>query len=208
MGVPLFFVLSGFLISRPFLKGRRKDLRFWYIYGYARRRIGKILPPFYLSIVVFTAFYWIWLHDASYFGAARGNGQRGYPEIYKMSTRSAVQRLLRGASSSRRTSTWCSRCFSFAHADFRSGKARSPSWQSCSSCSPSPLRQIALGGDGRLLGHVGGEMNTPLFCGSFSVLPARLFCIRRGLCRRSTSAFRESRDRDTRKLSICRAMRP
>ncbi|MEP6669623.1 MAG: acyltransferase [Chthoniobacter sp.] len=58
MGVPIFFVLSGFLISYPFFRGRNSDSRFWYPPGYARRRIGKIIPPFYLSILLFIGFYW------------------------------------------------------------------------------------------------------------------------------------------------------
>jgi peptidoglycan/LPS O-acetylase OafA/YrhL len=70
MGVPIFFVLSGFLISYPFFKGRSQDPQFCYQSGYASRRLGKILPPFYLSIVIFAVFYWFNLHDASYLQAA------------------------------------------------------------------------------------------------------------------------------------------
>jgi peptidoglycan/LPS O-acetylase OafA/YrhL len=70
MGVPVFFVLSGFLISYPFFKGREADARFCYPQGYARRRFGKILPPFYLSILLFVGFYWWQLHDAAYVTAA------------------------------------------------------------------------------------------------------------------------------------------
>jgi peptidoglycan/LPS O-acetylase OafA/YrhL len=44
--------------------------RSWYPTGYVWRRIGKILPPFYLSIVLFVVFYWARFHDASYFTAA------------------------------------------------------------------------------------------------------------------------------------------
>jgi peptidoglycan/LPS O-acetylase OafA/YrhL len=70
MGVPIFFVLSGFLISYPFFKGRETHPRFWYHPGYAQRRIGKILPPFYLSIVLFLVFYWMQFHDPSYLTSA------------------------------------------------------------------------------------------------------------------------------------------
>jgi peptidoglycan/LPS O-acetylase OafA/YrhL len=55
MGVPIFFVLSGFLISFPFFKGRKAEPAFWYQRGYASRRMGKILPPFYLSVVISVA---------------------------------------------------------------------------------------------------------------------------------------------------------
>lgn len=70
IGVPIFFVLSGFLISYPFLRGRATNPRFWYQSGYARRRIGKILPPFYLSIVIFTLYYYLRFSDPAYFRAA------------------------------------------------------------------------------------------------------------------------------------------
>jgi peptidoglycan/LPS O-acetylase OafA/YrhL len=62
MGVPVFFVLSGFLISYPFFKGRRDDSGFWYQRGYALRRIGKIIPPFYLSLL-FSILPCFWLRD-------------------------------------------------------------------------------------------------------------------------------------------------
>ena len=57
MGVPIFFVLSGFLISYPFFLKRANQAGFWHLEGYPRRRIGKILPPFYLSIIIFTFYY-------------------------------------------------------------------------------------------------------------------------------------------------------
>ena len=57
MGVPIFFVLSGFLIALPFFQKRLTDPRFWNQRGYAWRRAGKILPPFYLSIILFAAFF-------------------------------------------------------------------------------------------------------------------------------------------------------
>jgi peptidoglycan/LPS O-acetylase OafA/YrhL len=65
-GVPIFFVLSGFLISYPFFKNKEETGRSWYPSGYASRRIGKIIPPFYLSIVLFMLFYWARFHDADY----------------------------------------------------------------------------------------------------------------------------------------------
>jgi len=66
MGVPIFFVLSGFLISYPFFKNKNNGDRSGYPRGYAWRRIGKILPPYYLSIAVFILFYWVRLQDPAY----------------------------------------------------------------------------------------------------------------------------------------------
>lgn len=70
MGVPIFFVLSGFLISYPFFQRRQADPQFWHQRGYARRRLAKILPPFYLSIVLFLGFYWMQFHDPAYLNSA------------------------------------------------------------------------------------------------------------------------------------------
>ena len=70
MGVPIFFVLSGFLISYPFFQQRAANTRFWHPRGYFRRRAAKILPPFYLSILLFLGFYWWQFHDPAYLGSA------------------------------------------------------------------------------------------------------------------------------------------
>ena len=70
LGVPVFFVLSGFLISYPFFQKRETDPSFWYQRGYARRRIGKILPPFYLSIVLFLVFYRVQSWNPAYLDSA------------------------------------------------------------------------------------------------------------------------------------------
>jgi len=70
IGVPIFFVLSGFLISYPFFRQRASETQFWYFKGYTRRRIGKILPPYYLSIAVFAAFYSLRFSNPAYLGTA------------------------------------------------------------------------------------------------------------------------------------------
>jgi peptidoglycan/LPS O-acetylase OafA/YrhL len=70
MGVPIFFVLSGFLISYPFFLKKNKDANFWYQKGYIRRRIGKIVPPFVLSIIFFATAYYLCTGDVQYWHTA------------------------------------------------------------------------------------------------------------------------------------------
>jgi peptidoglycan/LPS O-acetylase OafA/YrhL len=49
----LFFVLSGFLISLPFFR-RIGNAAEWCPPGYALRRAAKVIPPFYVSVAIFT----------------------------------------------------------------------------------------------------------------------------------------------------------
>lgn len=58
MGVPIFFVLSGFLISYTVFKSGA-DFN-WKKYG--ARRFAKIIPPFYLSILVFALVKLVTVH--------------------------------------------------------------------------------------------------------------------------------------------------
>jgi peptidoglycan/LPS O-acetylase OafA/YrhL len=56
MGVPIFFVLSGFLIAYTVMKaGGDFDVP-----AYAARRAAKILPPFYLALLVFGLMATVW----------------------------------------------------------------------------------------------------------------------------------------------------
>ena len=57
LGVQVFFVLSGFLISQPFFAAKLKDSQFWYAEGYATRRFLKIIPPYYLTILALVIYY-------------------------------------------------------------------------------------------------------------------------------------------------------
>lgn len=66
MGVPIFFVLSGFLISFPFFRARLADNHFWYQDGYASRRAAKIIPPFYLSLLIFATYGFFQSGSADY----------------------------------------------------------------------------------------------------------------------------------------------
>jgi peptidoglycan/LPS O-acetylase OafA/YrhL len=76
VGVPIFFVLSGFLLSLPFFTRRQANPEFWYVPGYATRRILKIIPPFYLATVALALFYYWHYRDPAYFqiGAAWAMG--------------------------------------------------------------------------------------------------------------------------------------
>lgn len=65
-GVQIFFVLSGFLISQPFFTARLEQPRTWYVPGYATRRFFKIVPPFYLAILLLSLFYLWRYHDWVY----------------------------------------------------------------------------------------------------------------------------------------------
>lgn len=57
LGVQVFFVLSGFLISQPFFAAKLKARNTGYIKGYASRRLLKIIPPYYLMILFLMIFY-------------------------------------------------------------------------------------------------------------------------------------------------------
>jgi peptidoglycan/LPS O-acetylase OafA/YrhL len=63
LGVQVFFVLSGFLISQPFFAAKLKNSESWYLEGYAARRALKIIPPAYLIIFVFSIYYCFVEHD-------------------------------------------------------------------------------------------------------------------------------------------------
>jgi len=67
IGVPVFFVLSGFVISYPFCRQRIKNPRLWYIPGYVTRRAFKVYPPFVLSILLFCGWFYFKSGDSSDF---------------------------------------------------------------------------------------------------------------------------------------------
>lgn len=53
MGVPIFFVLSGFLLYRPFLAARVDGARQPSVSGYAKRRVLRIIPAYWVALTVF-----------------------------------------------------------------------------------------------------------------------------------------------------------
>jgi len=67
LGVPLFFTLSGFLISLPFWKRKRANLLNSIPPGYGWRRFWKIYPPLALSLLLLTPIYFFRTGDSSVF---------------------------------------------------------------------------------------------------------------------------------------------
>lgn len=57
IGVQMFFVLSGFLISYPLLKAKNETSASWSGRGYTLRRCLKIFPPFILCIMLLCLIY-------------------------------------------------------------------------------------------------------------------------------------------------------
>ncbi len=83
MGVPVFFVLSGYLISYTVFKNPDQ----FDVLSYAARRFGKIAPPYILSLIVFAGLLFFWKHPgnlvASVFAYATtwAHFQRGWADI-------------------------------------------------------------------------------------------------------------------------------
>lgn len=83
MGVPIFFVLSGFLIAFTIIKTKDR----FNLFHYATRRAAKILPPFILSLVVFSLLSMFWKNPENIFLSSLAylstiaNFTRGWDEI-------------------------------------------------------------------------------------------------------------------------------
>jgi peptidoglycan/LPS O-acetylase OafA/YrhL len=71
LGVALFFVLSGFLLYRPFVAARLEGRPAPTLPRYLRRRLLRIVPAFWLAMLVLGALGWIDVLNADwwrYFG--------------------------------------------------------------------------------------------------------------------------------------------
>ena len=59
-GVPLFFVISGYILARPFLRQHRLGGRVVSLSGYFLRRITRLEPPYILSLLLYTVGFMIY----------------------------------------------------------------------------------------------------------------------------------------------------
>ena len=55
-GVLLFFILSGFLLSAPFIQRPERAVSLQYMSGYLFRRLKRILPMFYVTVTILFLF--------------------------------------------------------------------------------------------------------------------------------------------------------
>jgi peptidoglycan/LPS O-acetylase OafA/YrhL len=55
-GVPVFFVISGFVLYRPWVDVRPASLDARAVLGYARRRVARIVPAFWVALTLAAAF--------------------------------------------------------------------------------------------------------------------------------------------------------
>jgi peptidoglycan/LPS O-acetylase OafA/YrhL len=60
-GVVLFFLISGFVLYRPFVQARLEGRPLPAIYSYAVRRAARIVPAYWLALTVVTV--WFGLHE-------------------------------------------------------------------------------------------------------------------------------------------------
>jgi peptidoglycan/LPS O-acetylase OafA/YrhL len=65
-GVALFFVLSGFLLYRPFVAARLDDRPAPSAGRYLRRRLLRIVPAYWLALLVMGALGWIAVLNADW----------------------------------------------------------------------------------------------------------------------------------------------
>ncbi|WP_455604664.1 acyltransferase family protein, partial [Cellulosimicrobium funkei] len=61
LGVPIFFVLSGFLLYRPFASARLDGRRMPSIGRYAKRRFFRVIPGYWVALSVFALLIPAWV---------------------------------------------------------------------------------------------------------------------------------------------------
>jgi peptidoglycan/LPS O-acetylase OafA/YrhL len=78
VGVTIFFLLSGFLLYRPFVRARLLGERAPAVRPYARRRVLRIVPAYWLALLVSA----IWLGKHEVLDPATGWKYFGFLQIY------------------------------------------------------------------------------------------------------------------------------
>ena len=58
VGVPLFFVISGFILSLPFAEAGRKLRKQVSLKKYFLRRLTRLEPPYFVCLVIFLSSKW------------------------------------------------------------------------------------------------------------------------------------------------------
>src|SRR5450631_1045171 len=58
-GVPLFFVISGYILGRPFLRQHRFGGKPVVLGAYYLRRLTRLEPPYILALLLYTFASWI-----------------------------------------------------------------------------------------------------------------------------------------------------
>jgi peptidoglycan/LPS O-acetylase OafA/YrhL len=104
-GVPIFFLVSGFLLYRPFVAGRlRSSGRKIRIRDFARRRLLRIVPAYWVALTLLAIYPTL---SGGVFGS-RAPIYYGFAQDY-FRARSSEDSASRGASAPRCRSTCCCR---------------------------------------------------------------------------------------------------
>jgi peptidoglycan/LPS O-acetylase OafA/YrhL len=80
VGVAIFFVISGFLLYRPFAQARFSRADFPGLFPYAVRRVARIVPAYWLALVVIAA----WLGRDAVFTLHGAPIYFGFLQIYSL----------------------------------------------------------------------------------------------------------------------------
>jgi peptidoglycan/LPS O-acetylase OafA/YrhL len=80
VGVAIFFVISGFLLYRPFAQARFDRADFPGVFPYAVRRVARIVPAYWLALPIIAA----WLGHTAVFTAHGAIVYFGFLQIYSV----------------------------------------------------------------------------------------------------------------------------
>jgi peptidoglycan/LPS O-acetylase OafA/YrhL len=124
-GLTLFFAISGFLLYRPFVAARRARRQAPTIGRYARRRILRIVPAYWVALTVLAIFPGI-------VGVFSGHGWRYYLFLQGFSSRTVVSGIPSAWSLSAEISFYIALPFwaiLMGRVDAMAGGARWPRWE-------------------------------------------------------------------------------